>query len=86
MGADCKSVAKASKVRILHLPPVLKYVGERYVEDGHGDVDREGQVRGYIDAIEVPTSAGSSSVVLRRAASIRVRLRRAGWPSRREHL
>ncbi len=22
MGADCKSVAKASKVRILHLPPL----------------------------------------------------------------
>ena len=64
----------------------LEYVGERYVEDSHGDVDREGEVRGYIDAIEVPTLAGSSSVVLRRAASIRVRRRRAGWPSRREHL
>src|SRR3954451_6437545 len=24
MGADCKSVAKASKVRILHLPPMVE--------------------------------------------------------------
>jgi integrase len=29
-----------------------EYVRERYVEDGHGNVDREDQVRRYIDAID----------------------------------
>jgi hypothetical protein len=50
----------ARAVRATVLPPegsafkpiAEDFVQERYVEDGHGDVDREEQVRGYIKVID----------------------------------